>query len=215
MLKRGFFITFEGGEGCGKSTQAKLLAIELEKAGIPTVLTREPGGTFIGEAIREILLKGDQNKIDDITETLLFFADRREHLQKKIFPALKENKCVISDRYADSTLAYQVYGHQKNVNREIFDMLYKIVAGIFEPDLTFLLDMEVEKGLKRAFGRGLDEERFENMNIDFHHNLRKGFLEIAQNNQQRFHIINADKNIPDISAEIIQIALQRILSDKC
>jgi dTMP kinase len=210
LSKKGCFITFEGGEGCGKSTQIKRLEEFLKQKNKDIVATREPGGSQGGEAIRKLLVQGDVKRWDDVTETLLFYAARRDHLINKIHPALNEGKWVLSDRFADSTTAYQAYGYSKNINVEKLNFLYDMVAGDFKPDLTIILDLPVEKGLKRAFGRGGDEERFENMDIKFHQNLRKAFLDIAKKEPDRCCVINADASIEEISNEINAIVTQRL-----
>ena len=179
-MKEGHFITFEGGEGSGKSTQLKLFAEYLANSGKEVVLTREPGATEVGKEIRRLLVEGDKDKFDEITETLLFYADRRINLTKIVFPALKEGKIVLSDRFNDSTIAYQYYGAAKFKNTEVMDTLYKVVAGDFKPDITFLLDIDVKEGLRRSFkkAQGMEnkELRFEKADISFHERLRNVLL---------------------------------------
>ena len=204
-MNKGLFITFEGGEGCGKSTQIRLFADYLKQKGIPHILTREPGGSDGAEEIRSLLLKGDTAKWDKITEIMLFSAARRDHLVKKIWPALKQGTTVISDRFADSTMAYQGYGY--GVNDEIIkivESVYRTIAGGFEPDITFILDIDPKIGIKRSMDRlGNDEQRFENMDFSFHENLRNGFLSIAKTSN-RYIVIDANQSIENVHKEIIQ-----------
>ncbi len=210
----GRFITFEGGEGCGKSTQANLLSAYLQNKGIETVLTKEPGGTPEGQILRQLLVTGDKDKFDAISECLLYYADRRNHLNKVVWPALKENKWVISDRYADSTEAYQYYGYDKRVDISVLNGLYKIVAGDFKPDLTIILDIEPEVGMRRSFAKAetmeVKELRFESRQIEFHQNLRRGFLEIAAREPERCVVINADADIETVHRQIVRIIEERL-----
>ncbi|MGN1063663.1 MAG: dTMP kinase [Alphaproteobacteria bacterium] len=205
-MRRGLFITFEGGEGSGKSTQIKLFAAYLSERGFPYVLTREPGGSEGGEEIRNLLLKGSINKWDKVTEILLFSAARRDHLIKKIYPALAAGQTVISDRFADSTLAYQGYGYgmDEEAVRNV-QVAYRMIAGDFEPDITFILDINPEIGVARSLKRaGNDEQRFENMDLTFHHNLREAFLKIARENPHRCIVIQADQSVEQVHNEIIR-----------
>ena len=209
----GRFITFEGGDGCGKSTQAKLLAEYLQSKNIETVLTKEPGGTPEGKILREMLVTGDKDKFDAISECLLYYADRRNHLNKVVWPAMQSEKWVISDRYADSTEAYQYYGYDKRVDFSTLQGLYKIVAGDFKPDLTFILDIDPEKGMSRSFAKAakmaVKELRFESRQIEFHRNLRRGFLEIAKREPERCVVINADDTIDNIQQQIVQVIIEK------
>lgn len=206
-MKSGMFITFEGGEGTGKSTQIRLLADYLTQHGYNVLLTREPGGSVGAEEIRSLLLKGNADKWDKTTEILLFFAARRDHLTKKIWPALENGTIVLCDRFADSTLAYQGYGYgydEKTV--QTIQNLYQLVAGDFKPDLTIVLDIDPEIGLKRSVARsGNTELRFEGMQLQFHQNLRDAFLKIAQQEPNRCEIIDATESIEAIHQNIIQI----------
>jgi len=210
----GRFITLEGGEGCGKSTQAGLLAEYLRQKGIETVETREPGGTPEGEVIRHLLVTGDAEKFDPVAETLLYYADRRCHLAKVIFPALKQNKWVISDRYADSTEAYQYYGYNKRIKLSDLQLLYKITAGDFKPDLTLILDIEPEIGMRRSYekAKGMAEKelRFESRRLEFHRNLRQGFLEIAKREPERCVVLDANKSVRELQREIIDAVSKRL-----
>jgi len=209
----GRFITFEGGEGCGKSTQLKLLQEYLQSIGIDTITTKEPGGTDIGLDLRRILVTGDKDKMDAIAEALLYYADRRIHLIKKIWPSLAKGQWVLSDRFADSTVAYQYYGYDKKVDKSVLDDLYNLTVGSFKPDLTIILDIDVEVGLSRSFAKanGMTEKetRHESRGNVFHNNMRKGFLEIAADNPDRCVVINADKSITDLHKDIVNIVNER------
>lgn len=211
-MTKGYFITFEGGEGCGKSTQIKLFTEYLQKKGIPCLLTREPGGSQGAEEIRALLLKGETAKWDKITEILLFSAARRDHLVKKIWPALEQGTTVISDRFADSTMAYQGYGYGINeASIQMVNDTYKMIAGDFEPDLTFILDIAPEVGINRSMARsGNDEQRFEHMDLTFHHNLRNGFLKIASQNPKRYAVIDASGSIDQVHQDIIKQFEERL-----
>lgn len=211
-MTKGYFITFEGGEGCGKSTQIKLFTEYLQKKGIPCLLTREPGGSQGAEEIRALLLKGETSKWDKITEILLFSAARRDHLVKKIWPALEQGTTVISDRFADSTMAYQGYGYGINeASIQMVNDTYKMIAGDFEPDLTFILDIAPEVGINRSMARsGNDEQRFEHMDLTFHHNLRNGFLKIASQNPKRYAVIDASGSIDQVHQDIIKQFEERL-----
>ncbi len=209
-MRKGLFITFEGGEGSGKSTQIRLLKDYFEKQGFDVLLTREPGGSAGAEEIRKLLLHGTADRWDKLTEILLFSAARRDHLVKKIWPALAENKIVISDRFADSTTAYQCYGYGFDGNTlDAVQKTYALIAGDFKPDLTIVLDLDVETGLRRSIDReGNTEQRFENMAIQFHQNLRNAFLKLAESEPDRFVVIDADQSIETVHQDIIA-AVQR------
>lgn len=186
---RGRFITFEGGEGGGKSTQARRLAAFLKAAGYETVLTREPGGSPGAEDIRSLLVDGDTHRWDTLTEAMLHFAARRDHVTKVVEPGLDRGAWVVSDRFADSTLAYQGYGH--GLARNVIDQLYKLCIDGLKPDLTVILDLPVETGLARAAVRGAGGDRYERMDPAFHERLRNGFLEIARLEPGRCVVIDA------------------------
>ena len=207
----GLFITLEGGEGAGKSTQIQMLKSALEEIGYSLLLTREPGGSKGGELIRPLLVSG-QADWDAVSETLLFSAARRDHLTHKVWPALKEGKIVLCDRFADSTLAYQGYGRGDNPKtQQIVKRLYKIVAGDFEPDLTLILDIDPKIGLKRSCDRaGNTEKRFENMDFSFHENLRNGFLKIASDNPKRCHVVDANRTPEEVHADIMKIITEKL-----
>ena len=204
----GKFITLEGGEGCGKSTQAKLLADYMQRKGITPVLTKEPGGTPEGQILRQLLVTGDKDKFDAVTECLLYYADRRVHLLKLVWPALEQDKWVISDRFADSTEAYQYFGYNKRVDFSTLQNLYRIVAGDFKPDMTIILDLPPEVGMRRSYAKAekmaVKELRFESREAEFHENLRRGFLEIAHREPERCVVINADTDIETLHCKIVR-----------
>lgn len=210
----GKFITLEGGEGTGKSTQVKLLAEYLQSKDCNVVTTKEPGGTEVGLEIRRLLVCGDKDKMDAVSEALLYFADRHIHLEQKIWPAMQDGKVVISDRFADSTVAYQCYGYGQRVKREVIDELYKIAVGDFKPDLTIVLDIDPKVGLQRSFAKadGMVEKelRFEVRELEFHNNLRKGFLEIAKQEPERCVVLDADKTVEDLHKDIVATVAQRL-----
>ena len=209
----GHFITFEGGEGTGKTTQIKLLSDYLKGKGVEVVLTKEPGGTPIGQELRAMLCTGDKDKFDAVAEALLYYADRRIHMQQKVLPALARGCWVISDRFADSTMAYQYYGYNKRVPKQMLDELYKMTVGDFYPDLTVILDIDPEIGLARSMARNnvsaVQETRHESREMDFHHNLRQGFLEIAKT-ADRYAVVDANKTIEQLHDEIVKLVEERL-----
>ena len=197
----GKFITFEGGEGAGKTTQAKLLAEALEKAGIETLLTREPGGTFGAEAIRDLVLEGTSDRWSGMTELLLMYAARLDHVEKLIKPALERGVWVISDRFADSSLAYQ--GYARGLDIDQVKSLHKTVMEGFEPDLTILFDMDPVLAQKRVETRGEDLTRFDAEGLEFHKTLRSAFLEIAEDNAERVQTVDADGSRSNVQNRIL------------
>lgn len=211
---QGKFITLEGGEGTGKSTQIKLLSEYLQGKGIEVVTTKEPGGTPLGQEIRRLLVTGEQDKLDAIGEALLFFADRHIHLTKKIWPAMEKGQWVLSDRFADSTFAYQCYGYKNKVSEETLDELYKIAVGAFKPDLTIILDIDpkvgIERSLRKAEGEVVKEIRFEGIDISFHERLRQGYLEIAAKEPKRCVVLDANKSIEALHQEIVNVVKERL-----
>ena len=213
-MKKGFFITFEGGEGTGKSTQIKLLDDYLKSKGKNTVITKEPGGTEVGLEIRKLLVCGDKDKFDAVAEALLYFADRHIHLTKKIWPAMEDGCIVMSDRFADSTFAYQYWGYNKRVSKETLQQLYQIAVGDFKPDLTIILDIDPKIGLERSFNKAktmeVKELRFEGREFEFHQNLRNGFLEIAKEESNRCVVLDANKSIEDLHKDIVDVVSQRL-----
>lgn len=209
---RGFFVTFEGGEGSGKSTQIRLLADALRGQGSDVVLTREPGGTPEAETIRAILVRKDGGHWTPMAETLLFFAARVMNVQTLIRPALEAEKIVLCDRFTDSTRAYQCYGHGLDLGH--VESFSQLALGGFEPDLTLILDLDVRTGLersgKRLAGAGSDESRFESLDVAFHERLRAGYLDIAGRNPERCVVVNADRPMADVAADIQTIVLERL-----
>ena len=186
------FISFEGGEGSGKSTQIKLLAKRLAKYG-DVITTREPGGTIEAEIIRNLLVKGKKNKWSGVVETLLLYAARKDHIDKVIAPSLKKNKWVLCDRFKESTLVYQGYG--KNVDLDLIKKLDKMITNNLTPGLTFILDIDPIIGLKRSKRKSNTETRYENMSLGFHNKIRKAFKAIARLNKKKFILINANQDI--------------------
>ncbi len=205
---KGKFITFEGGDGAGKSLQVERFADYLRKIGKEVIITREPGGTEVGREIRKLLVEGSRDKFDVVAEVLLFYADRRIHLEKLIKPALLEGKYVISDRFNDSTIAYQYYGSKKFSDLRILDELYGIVAEGFKPDLTVLLDVDVKTGLTRSFKKAealeTKELRFENEEFGFHQRLKDGYLELAKMEPERFVVVDANGTVDEVFNEMIK-----------
>jgi len=206
-MSDGKFITFEGGEGTGKSTQLRLLEKYLENVGISVVTTREPGGTPSGEDIRHLLVNGETNKWKPLTEVLLHYAARHEHITRIIQPTISSGKWVLCDRYTDSTLAYQ--GFAQHVDFKHITELQKIVVGRFTPNLTIILDLPVEIGLKRAEERDTGGTRYERMGLKFHQTLRESFLKIADDNPERCVVFNANKPEILIEKEIINLVNKR------
>ena len=213
MLK-GKFITFEGGEGTGKSTQIRLLEEYLKQKGKDVITTKEPGGTEVGLEIRKLLVCGDKDKFDAVAEAMLYFADRHIHVTQKVLPAMEKGTIVLSDRFADSTFAYQYYGYNKRVSKEVLEQLYTIAVGDFKPDLTIILDIEPQKGLARSFKKAesmeVKELRFEGRELAFHNNLRQGFLEIAATEPDRCAVLDADKTIEELHADIVRVVEERL-----
>ncbi len=202
------FITFEGGEGAGKSTQIALLAEGLATAGISTRTTREPGGNPGAEQIRELLVTGEAERWDAMTEALLHFAARREHLRSVVRPSLATGQWVLSDRFADSTMAYQGYGH--GLGRAAIEQLYALTVGDFAPDLTLILDIPVTLGLERALERRDGEDRYEGLGDAFHERLRQGFREIADREPDRCVLIDASGEIAAVQAAIRACVAERL-----
>jgi dTMP kinase len=207
--KNSFFITIEGVEGCGKTTQAKLLAAYLRKKGFKVSLTREPGGTKIGNTIRKILLNPKNREMDRYAELFLYLAARAQHLEEIILPKLKENTIIICDRFSDATRVYQ--GHSRGIPQSFIRALHSEAHLALKPDLTILLDMKEKYGLKRAKTRNQQgslssrEGRFENESQDFHRRVRQGYLKIAKKEKKRVKVVDASASIEKVHGEIIQI----------
>ena len=196
----GRFISLEGGEGTGKSTQLRRLAAALETKGIKTLATREPGGSPGAEEIRKLMVEGEPSRWDAITETLLAYAARADHVRCTIGPALLAGTWVISDRFSDSTFAYQ--GAGRGLDRETIRRIDSVVLDDFQPDLTLVLDLDVKLGLARALARGTAENRFEKFGSDFHEKLRQSFLDIARRNPERCRVIDAGGTEDQVSDAI-------------
>lgn len=201
------FISFEGIDGSGKSTQARLLADRLRGIGHDAVLTREPGGSPGAEEIRRLVLEGPTDRWSAETEILLFTAARRDHLERTITPALAAGRVVITDRFADSTRVYQ--GLSRGDLRGLVDQLHDLMIGR-EPDLTFLIDMDPEIGLARARGRQGHEERFEDFGAEMQHRMRAGFLALAAEFPARFRVIDGNRAPGTVGADIARIALDAL-----
>lgn len=207
MTKAGLFLTFEGIDGSGKSSQARMLADHLRNLGHDVVLTREPGGSAGAEEIRSLVLEGDPDRWSAETEILLFTAARRDHLERTIRPALAEGKVVICDRFADSTRMYQ--GLSRGDLRGLVDQLHKLMIGR-EPDLTILIDMDPETGLSRAKGRQGTEERFEDFGLDLQQQMRAGFLTLADEFSDRFRVIDGNRDMDRVAQDVTDIVLKAL-----
>jgi dTMP kinase len=205
---RARFITLEGGEGAGKSTQVARLKEWIEARGHRCIATREPGGAPGAEMVRKLLVEGPAERWDGVTEALLHFAARREHLRATVLPAIASGTWVVSDRFADSTMAYQGYGH--GIDRAMLGTLYDRTVGDFRPDLTLILDLPVEEGLARAAARRGKETRYESLPVDFHERVRAGFLEIAAADPERCLVIDASAGIDDIARSIADALAARL-----
>jgi dTMP kinase len=198
---KGSFITFEGIDGSGKSTQARKLAEHLQAQGRDVILTREPGGSEGAEEIRALVLQGEPDRWSAETEILLFTAARRDHLERTILPAIEAGKVVICDRFADSTRMYQ--GLSRGDLRGTVDQLHKLMIGR-EPDMTILIDMDSDTGLSRALSRQGVEERFETFGADLQAQMRAGFLSLAEEFKERFVVINGARSINEVSVDVCQ-----------
>ena len=199
-MTSGRFITFEGGEGAGKSTQLKRLVARLEAAGREVVATREPGGSPGAESIRDLVLKGAADRWSPVTETLLMYAARRDHVERIIRPALERGAWVVCDRFADSTRAYQ--GAAGGVDPAFIAAMETYVLEHTRPDLTLIFDMPVDVGLQRAHERAGSEMRFESKGLAFHERLREGFLAIARAEPDRCAIVDASGTLDDVEAAV-------------
>lgn len=198
-MKKGLFITFEGADGCGKTTQMKLLAEYLTKQGYEVVITREPGGKGLGEKVREILLNYD-GEVSDRCESFLFIADRAQNIDIIVNPAVEAGKIVLCDRHIDSTAAYQGYG--RGLDLERINMLNNLATNGKKPDLTFVFDIDVETSMQRV---GKDKDRMESAGKEFHNRVRFGYLELAKQEPQRIKVLDATKSIDEIHTDVINI----------
>ena len=198
----GLFITFEGIDGSGKSTQSQLLYDALNDLGISVIQTREPGGSIGAEIIRSLLVSGDTDRWSAETEILLFTAARRDHLEKTIQPALTKNQIVICDRFVDSTRVYQ--GVARADLRQTVDELHSIIIKK-EPDITFIIDTDPEKSLTRGLARNSGEDRFEEFGLEFQKKLRNGFSELSKTEKSRCHLINGMRSKDEVSNDILNI----------
>lgn len=205
-MKKGFFITFEGADGCGKTTQSKLVQEYLEKKGYEVIWTREPGAKGLGQKIRELLLHYDGD-VAPVCEAFLFLADRAQHIEHLIKPAVEAGKIVICDRHTDSTIAYQGYGRGEDIKQ--LKYLNEIATGAIKPDLTFVFDVSTDVAQKRV---GDEKDRMESAGIEFHKKVRQGYLEIAKLEPQRVKVIDANNNIEkvfDDTKKVLDIFLKQ------
>ena len=208
MKKKGFFITFEGIDGSGKSTQIQNLAKYLEEYGFDIIITREPGGSVGGEEIRNLLLQGEVDRWSAETEILLFTAARRDHLERVILPALQDGKIVICDRFTDSTRMYQ--GMRGPKLRVLVDNLTEEVINC-DPDLTIIIDIDPEISLRRAKSRKTAEERFEDFGVDLQKKMRKGFIDLSKEFNFRIKVVNGQQPVDDLAKEIFSLVKARLL----
>ncbi|WDI31055.1 dTMP kinase [Hyphococcus flavus] len=205
----GVFISFEGGDGSGKTTQLKLLADAMRGLGHEVVTTREPGGSEGAEEIRKLILEGDADRWSPMTEALLMYASRRDHLERTIKPALERGAIVITDRFADSTMAFQ--GIAGELGEEQILILHKLVVDKNDPDLTLIFDLPIEEGLQRSSERG-GEQRFESKGKGFQENARQAFLKIAKTCPDRCAVIDARGDVADVAIRVMETVKQRLPS---
>ena len=202
------FITFEGPEGSGKSTQVRLLAAYLRQRGLAVEVTREPGGTSIGDQIRDVLHDTANTAMSPTAEMLLYSASRAQLIAEVILPALSSGKIILCDRYADSTMAYQGYG--RGLDREMLETLTKIATGGLVPDLTLLLDLDVSRGLSRRRSQGEEMNRLDLEAIAFHERVRAGYLALAAAEPERWVMFAADRPVGEVAVDIKQIVVERL-----
>ena len=198
-MHKGLFITFEVADGCGKTTQMKLLAEYLTNSGRDVLLTREPGGKGLGEKVREILLNYDGD-VSDRCESFLFLADRAQNIDIIVNPAVKEGKIVLCDRHIDSTVAYQGYGRGLDIER--INMLNNLATNGKKPDLTFVFDIDVETSMQRV---GKEKDRMESAGKEFHNRVRFGYLELAKQEPDRIKVLDATRSIEEIHDDVIDV----------
>jgi dTMP kinase len=205
MQARGLFLTVEGGEGVGKSTNITYLAEQLQLQGVELVVTREPGGTEVAESIRQVLLQVRDEPVGGLTELLLMFAARAQHIERVIEPALCAGKWVLCDRFTDATYAYQCGG--RGVRTNLVRQLEQIVQGQLRPDYTLLLDAPIDTGMARAKGRG-ELDRFEREDLAFFQRVRDAYLRLAQESSGRFHVIDASLSLQEVQGTIDKISVE-------
>lgn len=198
-MKKGLFITLEGADGCGKTTQLNLLKEYLTNRGYEIVVTREPGGKGLGEKLREILLNYD-GEVSDRCEAFLYLADRAQNIDTIIKPAINSGKIVLCDRHTDSSVAYQGYGREQNIDN--INMLNELAVNGVHPDLTIVFDIDTETSMARV---GAEKDRLESAGIEFHKRVRNGYLEIAKKNSQRIKVVDASQTIEDVQRDVIKI----------
>lgn len=212
MKHRGHFITFEGIDGTGKSTQFRLLVEHLRRRGMTVCATREPGGTETGEKVRSILLASKTHKLSPLAELALIYAARAQHLDEVVKPALARGEIVVSDRYNDSSFAYQGYGRQLGV--EVVGAFDRVVCGATQPDLTILLDLEPRAALERAQGRETRRNsrhgRFEAQGLAFHRRVRRGYLELARRKPRRVKLVRAGRPAAVVHAEVAELVARSL-----
>ena len=210
MARRGLFITFEGVDGAGKSTQIRRLAASLEKEEVSVLVTREPGGTPISERIREVLLERQHHKMVSTTELLLYAAARSQHVAQCIAPSLEEGQIVISDRFGDAMVAYQ--GHGRGLDLELIHHLNRVATDGLVPDLTIVLDVPVKVGRERTRRRRRALDRLELEDFEFHQRVREGYLTIAKEEPHRVRVIDSEQNFELVRDEIRELVTRRITS---
>ena len=198
-MKKGLFITLEGADGCGKTTQLNLLKEYLTSRGYEIVVTREPGGKGLGEKLREILLNYD-GEVSDRCEAFLYLADRAQNIDTIIKPAINSGKIVLCDRHTDSSVAYQGYGREQNIDN--INILNELAVNGVHPDLTIVFDIDTETSMERV---GAEKDRLESAGIEFHKRVRNGYLEIAKKNPQRIKVVDASQTIEDVQRDVIKI----------
>ena len=205
--KKSLFITFEGIEGSGKSYQARKLFKKIKKMKLPALYTREPGGSKSAESIRNLILNGNKDKFNNLTDTLLYLAARNEHVEKKIKKAIKDNKIIICDRFIDSTYAYQI--DNKKVTKNLIDYLHKIILGKIRPDMTFVLKLNLKKSFQRLKKRK-KLNRYDKLSKKFYTNAQKIFLKNAKLNSKRFKVLDTSKDTKDTEKEIYKKFIELI-----
>ena len=206
------FITFEGGEGSGKTTLIKKLVSDLQDSGYKVLQTREPGGSKIAEDIRSVILNVENTKMDYRTEALLYAASRRQHLKEVILPALEKGYLVICDRYLDSSLAYQGYARGLGID-EVYNINLYATAGLL-PDLTILIDEEAEVGLKRICANNRDQNRLDLEKIDFHNKVREGYLKVLEKFPNRIVKVNGNQTIDEVYSDVLKVVKERLEGNK-